>query len=143
MTGTDDNAASHDPTLTVEIGALDEVSDITATVEPAAFGTLSAGTALLVVTRGPNAGSRFLLDQDVVTCGRHPESDVFLDDVTVSRRHAEFRRDGLNFIVADVCSLNGTFVNRERIESALLASGDEVQVGKFRLAYLTGHRSGE
>jgi pSer/pThr/pTyr-binding forkhead associated (FHA) protein len=98
---------------------------------------------LLVVRRGPNAGSRFLLDEDVTTAGRHPESDIFLDDVTVSRRHAEFRREGGSFSVRDVGSLNGTYVNRERIETAVLAGGDEVQIGKFRLVFLTGPRSAE
>jgi len=98
---------------------------------------LTPGSALLVVKRGPNAGSRFLLDQDVTTAGRHPDSDIFLDDVTVSRRHVEFRREGSGFAVYDVGSLNGTYVNRERIDSAALSGGDEVQIGKFRLVYLT------
>jgi pSer/pThr/pTyr-binding forkhead associated (FHA) protein len=102
-----------------------------------------AGTALLVVKRGPNAGSRFLLDADVTTAGRHPESDIFLDDVTVSRRHAEFVREGDHFLVRDVGSLNGTYLDRERIESAGLAGGDEVQIGKYRLVFLAGPRSGE
>jgi FHA domain-containing protein/zinc ribbon protein len=102
-----------------------------------AIDALAPGSALLVVKRGPNAGSRFLLDQDVTTAGRHPDSDIFLDDVTVSRRHVEFRRDGSGFAVFDVGSLNGTYVNRERIDSAVLAGGDEVQIGKFRLVYLT------
>jgi hypothetical protein len=98
---------------------------------------LTPGSALLVVRRGPNAGSRFLLDQDVTTAGRHPDSDIFLDDVTVSRRHAEFRREGSGYTVHDVGSLNGTYVNHERIDVAALAGGDEVQIGKFRLVYLT------
>jgi len=102
-----------------------------------AVDALTPGSALLVVKRGPNAGSRFLLDQDVTTAGRHPDSDIFLDDVTVSRRHVEFRRDGAAFAVYDVGSLNGTYVNRERIDSAALADGDEVQIGKFRLVYLS------
>ncbi|HEY3733169.1 MAG TPA: FHA domain-containing protein [Streptosporangiaceae bacterium] len=97
---------------------------------------LPLGTALLVVRRGPNAGSRFLLDSDLTTAGRHPASDIFLDDVTVSRRHAEFYRRGAVFTVRDVGSLNGTYVNRERIEESGLESGDEVQVGKFRLVFL-------
>jgi hypothetical protein len=100
--------------------------------------SLPSGTALLVVKRGPNAGSRFLLDKDVTTAGRHPESDIFLDDVTVSRRHAEFHREANGFTVSDVGSLNGTYLNRERIESAPLAGGDEVQIGKFRLVYFSG-----
>ena len=98
---------------------------------------LPPGSALLVVKRGPNAGSRFLLDADVTTAGRHPESDIFLDDVTVSRRHAEFAREGDGFVVRDVGSLNGTYLNRSRIEASALAGGDEVQIGKYRLVFLT------
>ena len=104
---------------------------------------LPPGSALLVVKRGPNAGSRFLLDADVTTAGRHPESDIFLDDVTVSRRHAEFAREGDGFLVRDVGSLNGTYLNRGRIEGAALAGGDEVQIGKYRLVFLTGAKSPE
>ena len=99
---------------------------------------LPSGSALLVVRRGPNAGSRFLLDQDVTTAGRHPDSEIFLDDVTVSRRHAEFVREGADFLVRDVGSLNGTYLNRQRIETATLAGGDEVQIGKYRLVFLVG-----
>jgi pSer/pThr/pTyr-binding forkhead associated (FHA) protein len=102
--------------------------------------SLPAGSALLVVKRGPNAGSRFLLDQTMTSAGRHPDSDIFLDDVTVSRRHAEFRQDGEEFLVVDVGSLNGTYVNREPVDSAVLANGDEVQIGKFRLVFLAGPR---
>src|ERR1700720_4704417 len=98
---------------------------------------LPPGSALIVVKRGPNAGSRFLLDQPVTSVGRHPGSDIFLDDVTVSRRHAEFRREDDEFKVVDVGSLNGTYVNREAVESAVLLNGDEVQIGKFRLVFST------
>jgi pSer/pThr/pTyr-binding forkhead associated (FHA) protein len=103
--------------------------------DQAAVGALPAGSALLIVQRGPNAGSRFLLDVDVVTAGRHPDSDIFLDDVTVSRRHAEFRRDASGVKVRDVGSLNGTYVNRDRIDEVRLSNGDEVQIGKYRLVY--------
>ena len=109
--------------------------------DPGASGAvdaLPAGSALLVVKRGPNAGSRFLLDAATTTAGRHPESDIFLDDVTVSRRHAEFVREEGGFLVRDVGSLNGTYLNRERIEAAALAGGDEVQIGKYRLVFLVG-----
>jgi pSer/pThr/pTyr-binding forkhead associated (FHA) protein len=99
---------------------------------------LPPGSALLVVRRGPNAGSRFLLDRPTTSAGRHPDSDIFLDDVTVSRRHAEFRRDSGDFVVVDVGSLNGTYVNREPVDTAVLTNGDEVQIGKFRLVFLTG-----
>ncbi|GAB3213136.1 FHA domain-containing protein [Marinactinospora thermotolerans] len=110
--------------------------------DSAAVEALPPGTALLVVKRGPNAGSRFLLDSDLTTAGRHPNSDIFLDDVTVSRRHVEFFRRGSSFGVRDVGSLNGTYVNRERIDEAELNAGDEVQIGKFRLVLLTGQRRG-
>jgi pSer/pThr/pTyr-binding forkhead associated (FHA) protein len=106
--------------------------------QPTGVDALRAGEALLVVKRGPNAGSRFLLDVDTTSAGRHPDSDIFLDDVTVSRRHAEFRREGGEFVVIDVGSLNGTYVNREPVDQAVLAGGDEVQIGKFRLVFLTG-----
>ena len=106
--------------------------------EQAAVEALPDGSALLVVQRGPSAGSRFLLDTDDVSAGRHPESDIFLDDVTVSRRHAVFRRTSDGYLVADVGSLNGTYVNRDRIDEVLLSGGDEVQIGKYRLVYFTG-----
>lgn len=113
-------------------------SDFSAEAHRSAIDALPPNSALLVVKRGPNAGSRFLLDRDVTTAGRHPDSDIFLDDVTVSRRHVEFRREGNGgFSVHDVGSLNGTYLNRERIDSAVLSSSDEVQIGKFRLVYLT------
>ena len=98
---------------------------------------LAEGQALLVVKRGPNAGARFLLDQATTTAGRHPEADIFLDDVTVSRRHAEFRKnDDGKFEVVDVGSLNGTYVNREPRNSQALEVGDEIQIGKFRLVFI-------
>jgi len=96
------------------------------------------GIGVLVVRAGPNAGSTFAVDKDVITAGRHPDSDIFLDDITVSRRHAEVRREGLRLVVADVGSLNGTYLNRERIEQADLADGDTVQVGKFKLVFVAG-----
>lgn len=99
---------------------------------------LRPGTALLIVLRGPNTGARFLLDADEVSSGRHPSSDIFLDDVTVSRRHAVFARSGEGYEVRDVGSLNGTYVNRERIDQQFLEQGDEVQIGKFRLVYYRG-----
>jgi pSer/pThr/pTyr-binding forkhead associated (FHA) protein len=105
-----------------------------------AVDALPAGSALLVVRRGPNAGSRFLLDGDLTTAGRHPESDIFLDDVTVSRRHVEFRRAAEGITVSDVGSLNGTYVNRERIDSVALNNGDEVQIGKYRLVFYASQR---
>lgn len=100
-------------------------------------GDLEPGTALLVAVRGPNHGAKFLLDRELTTVGRHPNSDIFLDDITVSRRHAEFRREAVDFWVKDVGSLNGTYVNGERAEERQIVTGDEVQVGKFKLvAYI-------
>ena len=107
--------------------------------DASAVDALPAGSALLVVQRGPSAGSRFLLDTDLVSAGRHPESEIFLDDVTVSRRHAEFRRGPDGYTVADVGSLNGTYVNRDRIDEVALQGGDEVQIGKYRLVYFASH----
>lgn len=95
-------------------------------------------SATFVVKRGATAGSRYLVGDDRTTIGRHPESDIFLDDVTVSRRHAEVRREGDAVFLADVGSLNGTYLNRSRIDTGSLRSGDEVQIGKFKLVFLTG-----
>lgn len=129
-------------TATITFGAPDqrESSDRQlSAVDAAAVDALPEGHALLVVQRGPSAGSRFLLDTDVVGAGRHPESGIFLDDVTVSRRHAEFRRSGAGYSVSDVGSLNGTYVNRDRIDSVELTDGDEVQIGKYRLVFFSSH----
>ena len=108
-------------------------------VDAAAVDALPSGHALLVVQRGPGSGSRFLLDEDVVHAGRHPDSEIFLDDVTVSRQHAEFHRVGDTFTVTDVGSLNGTYVNRDRIDTVQLTDSDEVQIGKYRLVFFSGH----
>jgi pSer/pThr/pTyr-binding forkhead associated (FHA) protein len=101
---------------------------------------LPPGSALLVVTRGPNAGSRFHLNKPVSSAGRHPNSDIYLDEVTVSRKHAEFRRESDGIRLVDLGSLNGTYVNRKTVDSALLVSGDEVQLGKFRLIFFATRR---
>ncbi|HEY8787924.1 MAG TPA: FHA domain-containing protein [Actinopolymorphaceae bacterium] len=105
--------------------------------EAAAVSELRPGTALLVVRTGPDAGSRYMLDKPVVSAGRHQTSEIFLDDVTVSRRHAEFVRGDHGYVLKDVGSLNGTYVNRDRIDELQLGNEDEVQIGKFRLVYLT------
>ena len=97
---------------------------------------LPPGVGLLVLRRGANAGSSYRLESPTTTAGRHPDSDIFLDDITVSRRHAVIERSGDGFTVRDAGSLNGTYVNRERIDAAPLSGGDEVQIGKFRLVYL-------
>jgi pSer/pThr/pTyr-binding forkhead associated (FHA) protein len=130
-----------------------EVSDATTTITfaPAELETdldeeihispeeLEGGRGVLVVKRGPNAGSKFFLDADVTNIGRHPDSEIFLDDITVSRRHAEIRRSDGAFSVHDIGSLNGTYVNRERVEQSQLRSGDEIQIGKFKLVFLGGN----
>ncbi|HLT10663.1 MAG TPA: FHA domain-containing protein [Micromonosporaceae bacterium] len=146
MTRPDDEYPPLDVTSTLHMGNLDEGLD-TADQAPSDEGlpgrissSLPPGMALLIVRRGPNAGARFLLERDVTTSGRHPDSDIFLDDVTVSRRHAEFHRGPNGFTVRDVGSLNGTYVNRERVESATLNNNDEVQIGKFRLVFIAGPR---
>ena len=131
------------PDVTTTISTTGSVPDVdtefSTEAHQGAVDALTPGSALLVVKRGPNAGSRFLLDQDVTTAGRHPDSDIFLDDVTVSRRHAEFRREGNGYAVHDVGSLNGTYVNRDRIDTVQLTDSDEVQIGKYRLVFFSGH----
>lgn len=94
---------------------------------------LSPNTALLVCVRGPNAGARFLLDHPTTTVGRHPDSSIFLDDITVSRRHSEFRQNDGALSVVDVGSLNGTYVNGHRADCADIVNGDTIQIGKYRL----------
>ncbi len=104
-------------------------------VDRSAFGV---GDGLFVVNQGPTAGARYALDSDLVSLGRHPRSDIFLDDITVSRRHAEVRRDGPRYWIRDVGSLNGTYVNLQLVEATELQEGDEVQVGKFKLVFVHG-----
>lgn len=106
--------------------------------ERSALDALPVGSALLVAHEGPNRGARFLLDQDRVTVGRHPDADIFLDDVTVSRHHAVFEREGNDFRVVDTGSLNGTYINHDRVDSLILRTGMELQIGKFRLSYYAG-----
>jgi pSer/pThr/pTyr-binding forkhead associated (FHA) protein len=133
------DSAPADSTATITFGAppksdIDERASLNA-ADAAAVDALPAGSALLVVQRGPGAGSRYLLDTDLSTVGRHPESDIFLDDITVSRRHVEFRRERGRFRIHDVGSLNGTYLNGDRVDDAELQNGDEVRIGKFRLIF--------
>jgi FHA domain/zinc-ribbon domain len=128
------DAEHHDQTITFMPGGLETDLEEEVHIAPE---ELEGGRGVLIVKRGPNAGSKFFLDADLTTIGRHPDSDIFLDDITVSRRHAEIRRDG-KFGLNDVGSLNGTYVNKDRVESAELRSGDEIQIGKFKLVFLTG-----
>lgn len=131
------------PETTVQFGAI-PASDTEETLEGEAqevIASLPTTSALLVVQRGPNEGARFLLDQDRTSVGRRESADIFLDDVTVSRKHAEFVRQGSDFLVRDVGSLNGTYVNRERIDATALRPGDEVQVGKYRMIFYPGDQA--
>ncbi|MEA2453694.1 MAG: hypothetical protein QOG04_2404 [Actinomycetota bacterium] len=123
-----------DTTITFMPAELEQELDEEVHISPE---ELEGGRGVLIVKRGPNAGSKFFIDTDATVIGRHPDSDIFLDDVTVSRKHAEIRRDE-TFSLHDVGSLNGTYVNRERVEEASLSSGDEIQVGKFKLVFLSG-----
>jgi pSer/pThr/pTyr-binding forkhead associated (FHA) protein len=149
MTATEDSWGHSRDELTAEIpSAVDADAggfDPSAAVADAIaedMQTLARGVGALVVKRGPNAGSQFRLDRPVMTAGRHPESDIFLDDITVSRRHAEFRRENGEFRVVDSGSLNSTYVNRQPIDSVVLADGDEVQIGNFRLTFFAGPSMG-
>ena len=131
-----------DPSTTQSFGAMDFNTESAGPLiglsqqDRAAINALPAGTALLLVQQGPTTGARFLLDAAETTVGRHPRADIFLDDVTVSRKHAIFVAlpEG-GFAVRDSGSLNGTYVNRQRVEQATLRLGDEVQIGKYRLTY--------
>jgi len=116
-------------------------SDQLSEEDQAAVAALPAGNALLVVRRGPNKGARFLLDADLITVGRHPNSDVFLDDVTVSRRHAEISRTSGEFSVKDLDSLNGTYYQGARVESAVLTNGSELQIGKYHFTFYSSARN--
>lgn len=132
MVDSEDATVHYGDDFGAQLAALD--GDVSAE-ELDAIAALPSGSALLVVRRGPNIGARFLLDGDLTTVGRHPEADIFLDDVTVSRRHAEFLRHGTAFQVKDLGSLNGTYFDGVRIDTALLSDRAEVQVGKFRLTF--------
>ncbi len=125
------------PMGTVEAEATATFSAIEAEAdEEAQLAELEPGQACLIVRRGPAAGTKFILDKEVVAVGRHPQSDIFLNDITVSRRHAEVRRENEGYSVTDLGSLNGTYVNRERVDRSEMSSGDELQIGKFRLLFL-------
>ncbi|MDX6276724.1 MAG: hypothetical protein QOJ72_852 [Nocardioidaceae bacterium] len=129
---------------TTHIPILDADTEEMSPSDVSAVENLPAGSAMLLVQRGPDAGARFLLDSDVVTVGRHPDSDIFLDDISVSRRHATFTRSGNGYVISDLGSLNGSYINRDRIDSEVtLAGGDEVQIGKYRLIYFAGALKGQ
>jgi pSer/pThr/pTyr-binding forkhead associated (FHA) protein len=103
---------------------------------------LPEGLGMLVVRRGPNAGSTFVLEADTTNVGRHPESQIFLDDVTVSRQHALIQRNGDDYEIRDLESLNGTYVDHERIDRTVLTDMNEVQIGRFVLTFVVGTAEG-
>jgi pSer/pThr/pTyr-binding forkhead associated (FHA) protein len=109
-----------------------------ATLSLTELAELPPGMGMLVVRRGPNAGSRYVLDSEVTALGRHPDSDIFLDDITVSRRHAVVRRVEGGYEVSDVGSLNGTYVDHKRVDTAPLDHLADLQIGRFVLVFLVG-----
>ncbi len=115
---------------------LDLVSDTGDEKYLQALSEVPKGSAALVVKSGVGTGSWFVLEREITTIGRHPESNVFLDDITVSRRHAEIRKTGDHYELKDTGSLNGSYLNRERVELASLNHGDELQIGKYRFTYI-------
>jgi pSer/pThr/pTyr-binding forkhead associated (FHA) protein len=141
-----DQTSAHEPVSdhTTHIPILDADTEEMTSSDVAAVENLPAGSAMLLVQRGPDSGARFLLDSEIVSVGRHPDSDIFLDDISVSRRHGTFTRgEGGGYFVTDLGSLNGTYVNRDRIDGEVtLSGGDEVQIGKYRLIYFAGALKG-
>jgi pSer/pThr/pTyr-binding forkhead associated (FHA) protein len=123
---------TEDTTAALEVGVFDPEHEVTDLPD------LAAGTGMLVVVRGPNAGSRYLLDREETSVGRHADADIFLDDVTVSRRHVTLRQTEHGIVLQDNGSLNGSYVNGDRVEERGLATGDEVQIGRFKLMFVGG-----
>jgi hypothetical protein len=130
--GTREKSSTDSTTGSIDVGAFDPQHEVRELPD------LDPGTGMLVVIRGPNAGSRFLLDRERTSVGRHPESDIFLDDVTVSRRHAvlTLEDEDEHVAVEDNGSLNGTYVNGDRVDKRALVTGDEVQIGRFKLLFV-------
>jgi hypothetical protein len=126
---------------TITLTAVDPLQDAAGTEDDLVVpvGELEKGVAVLIVRAGGLAGERFALNSDITRLGRHPDSEIPLDDITVSRRHAEIQRTEEGYMVADSGSLNGTYVNQERVERTQLRHGDELQVGKFRLVFFERH----
>ena len=131
------NALSRDDEATLSLSELAERLELDEELG-AALAELPSGMGMLVVRRGPNAGSRYVLDSEVTALGRHPDSDIFLDDITVSRRHAAVRRVDGAYEVADVGSLNGTYVDHKRVDTAPLHHLADLQIGRFVLVFLVG-----
>jgi pSer/pThr/pTyr-binding forkhead associated (FHA) protein len=132
------NALEVDGDKTIVIAKVDPLQDALGPQDNASVDlrTLPTGAATLMVRSGPQAGERFVLSSSITKLGRHPDSDISLDDVSVSRRHAEISRQGDEYVLRDSGSLNGTYVNQKPVESTVLQQGDEIQIGRFRLIYL-------
>jgi pSer/pThr/pTyr-binding forkhead associated (FHA) protein len=122
---------------TITLTAVDPLQDAAGSDDDLVIpvGEIAKGAGVLIVRAGAQAGERFVLDADLTRLGRHPDSEISLDDITVSRRHADVYRVDDGYVVADSGSLNGTYVNQERVERASLQHGDELQIGKFRLVF--------
>jgi pSer/pThr/pTyr-binding forkhead associated (FHA) protein len=133
--GSDDTARFSDDLIAKNTPVLSDEEAI-------AVAALPSNSALLISHRGPGAGSRFLLDQDLTIAGRHPEADIFLDDVTVSRKHVQISRRRLAFALEDLGSMNGTYVDGNRVDTIDLADGAEVLIGKFRLTFYSSKKEG-
>ncbi|MEN9970774.1 MAG: hypothetical protein RL146_75 [Actinomycetota bacterium] len=136
-----DGADSIDATRTFSENLIPVDANSLSDEDQQAVDALPTGNSLLIVRRGPNKGARFLLDSDLISIGRHPNADIFLDDVTVSRRHSEISRAGSVFTIKDLASLNGTYFEGKRVETAELFNGAEVQVGKYHFTYYSSKRN--
>ena len=136
-----DGADSIDATRTFSENLIPVDANSLSDEDQQAVDALPTGNSLLIVRRGPNKGARFLLDSDLISIGRHPNADIFLDDVTVSRRHSEITRAGSVFTIKDLTSLNGTYFEGARVETAELFNGAEVQVGKYHFTYYSSKRN--
>ena len=145
--GVDQSSDSPDLTSTIHLSALrsvrnqrdiEEIFSLLSAEERRVLAELPKNSSMFVVLAGPNKGERFLLDSDLTTVGRESASNIFLDDVTVSRKHAQIRRSEDGFIIEDLGSLNGSYLNARAVSRERLVVGDEVQIGKFRLTYFSG-----
>jgi pSer/pThr/pTyr-binding forkhead associated (FHA) protein len=142
-----DSTPSQDLTSTIHLSALrsvrnqrniEEIFSTLSQQEREVLSQLPRTSAMLVVVAGASKGSRFLIKSDLTSIGRDPSSEIFLDDVTVSRKHAQILRTTEGFKVIDCGSLNGSYLNSISISEEKLTVGDEIQIGKFRLTYFSG-----
>ncbi|WP_216379388.1 FHA domain-containing protein [Arcanobacterium phocae] len=138
-----------DPTATSRFSAISQHPDAPLAgrgldaEDIATINALPESSAILIALNGPNVGARFLLNADNVLVGRHIKADIFLDDVTVSRKHALFARTPEGFVVRDQNSLNGTYVNMKQVDEAALCDGDEVRIGKYQLTFYSSPKAAQ